>query len=352
MPPSRRKDPKAARSRRKAASWETLPQEELLDLRLCDLPLRVETSPLGELVDKVHEELRARDIRILPHVWLSGEWFTPEGATGIAVPFYLAHPRLLRLERSLMGEVEGGTREWNLKLLRHETGHVVDHAFHLHRRRRWQRLFGLSSRRYPRFYRPNPQSRRYVQHLAYWYAQSHPDEDFAETFAVWLPPRSNWRTRYRGWPALRKLLYVDELMDDIAGRPPRRRTRRAVEPLSSLRLTLRTYYERKLRDHEKEYPDHYDQDLRQLFGDRPGRNRRKAAALLRELSPSIRKAVAPWIGEDLYLLDHVLRDLTGRCRELGLYAPRSGPRFREKLMAMVAKHVVTSLYRNRRWLRL
>ena len=30
------------------------------------------------------------------------------------------------------------------------------------------------------------------------YAASHPEEDFAETFAVWLTPRSNWRQSFPG----------------------------------------------------------------------------------------------------------------------------------------------------------
>ena len=117
-------------------------------------------------------------------------------------------------------DVEGGTLSECMRILRHEAGHVLQHSYQLQRRRRWQELFGLSSKRYPRYYRPNPASRHFVQHLRLWYAQSHPDEDFAETFAVWLRPRSNWRTRYAGWPALKKLEYVDELMTEIAGQRP------------------------------------------------------------------------------------------------------------------------------------
>ncbi len=129
------------------------------------------------------------------------------------MPFYLAHPRLARLERKMFKEVEGGTQRQCMQILRHEAGHIVQHAYALHRRRKWQEMFGRSSSPYPESYRPNPNSRDYVQHLPRWYAQSHPDEDFAETFAVWLTPRSNWRQRYAEWPgALEKLEFVDELM--------------------------------------------------------------------------------------------------------------------------------------------
>ena len=117
-----------------------------------------------------------------------------------------------------MQEVEGGTRRQCLQLLRHEAGHAVHHAFKLQRRRRWTNIFGKSSEPYPDYYQPNPASKRFVHYLDLWYAQSHPDEDFAETFAVWLDPRSNWRRRYRSWPALTKLEFVDELMEELAGK--------------------------------------------------------------------------------------------------------------------------------------
>jgi len=148
----------------------------------------------------------------------SAKWFSPADVPGVALPFYLAHPRLIKLERSRMLYVEGATLETCMQYLRHEIGHAILHAYRLNRRRRWQRTFGSSSKPYPRAYQPNPASRRYVHHLPGWYAQSHPEEDFAETFAVWLRPHSGWRRRYRGWPALKKLEYVDSLMTELTGR--------------------------------------------------------------------------------------------------------------------------------------
>ncbi|MEZ4270347.1 MAG: putative zinc-binding metallopeptidase [Myxococcota bacterium] len=115
-------------------------------------------------------------------MWLGEEWFCPAGIPGFAVPFYLAHPRLMRLERKMMLEAEGSNLSWCMKLLRHETGHAIQNAFRLHQRRLWQRMFGKSSQAYPKSYQPNPSSRSYVLNLYLWYAQSHPDEDFAETF--------------------------------------------------------------------------------------------------------------------------------------------------------------------------
>ena len=174
--PSRRK---TIRSRRRTFPWQNASTRELLGLRLCDLGLSIESTFVEDCVQTLHEEMASRDLRVKPHVWLSTEWFCPDGIAGIAVPFYLVHPRLMRLERSQMLEVEGGTRQECLKLLRHEAGHAVHHAFRLGRLKRWQRLFGPSSTPYPDVYRPNPSSKRYFTNLDLWYAQAHPDEDFA-----------------------------------------------------------------------------------------------------------------------------------------------------------------------------
>ena len=186
--------------------------ERLLDMRIRDLPVRIEGSFLEDRVRRLHSELEERGIRFKPHVWLAHEWFTPDGVPGIAVPFYLSHPRLMKLERKQMLEVEGGSDAECMRILRHEAGHALDNAYRLHFRRRWRELFGSFREPYPQSYKPRPGSRNYVLHLNAWYAQAHPAEDFAETFAVWLTPASRWRVRYHGWPALRKLQYVNDLM--------------------------------------------------------------------------------------------------------------------------------------------
>ncbi len=286
---------------------------------MCDLGLRIERSPLARCIRQLYAELERRGIRFRPHFWLSEEWFTPEGVPGGAIPFYLAHPRLMRLERNQMLEVEGGTRESCMRILRHEVGHTVDHAYLLHRRRRWQRLFGKSSEPYPDLYMPRPYSKRYVQHLDHWYAQSHPDEDFAETFAVWLKPPSVWRKRYQGWPALKKLEYVDELMQEVVGARPLVTSRARIEPLSRIRKTLREHYEQKRARYGEEFPDFYDQELRRLFSDAPEhRNRESAAAFIRRNRSEVRRIVSRWTGEYQYTLDLVLKEMIGRCRELKL----------------------------------
>ena len=300
-------------------TWTRWPDERLLDTRICYLGLKIERTPVAKCIRQLDGELERLGIRFRPHFWLSEEWFTPDGIPGVGIPFYLTHPRLIRLERTQMLEVEGGTYDSCMRILRHETGHAIDHAYLLHRRRRWQGLFGKSSEPYPDLYMPRPYSKRYVLHLDNWYAQSHPDEDFAETFAVWLKPRSAWRKRYRGWPALKKLEYVGELMQELASARPLVRSLARVEPLSRIRKTLREYYEQKRARYGEEYPDFYDQDLRQLFSDDlRHRKRESAAAFIRRIRSEVRQMVSRWTGEYQYTLDQVLKEMMGRCRDLKL----------------------------------
>src|SRR6266699_1860939 len=205
--------------------------QQLLDLRLRDLPLRIHGIRLEQRIHRLYEELEARAIVVRPHVWLSEEWFTPDGVAGFAIPFYLAHPRLIKLERAEMLEVEGASEEQCMRILRHEAGHAFDNAFRLHARRAWTDTFGSYRVPYPEWYQPQPGSRDYVFNLDAWYAQAHPAEDFAETFAVWLKPGTRWHRQYQGWGAERKLEYVEQIMRDLAGKSARIRARQEVEAL-------------------------------------------------------------------------------------------------------------------------
>jgi hypothetical protein len=340
----------AARRNRKKRNhpWVKWSNERLLDTRLCDLNVSIEGTPLEARVERVREELHLRGLLFKPYFWLSDEWFTPEGMTGTAIPFYLAHPRLMRLERSRMDEVEGGTHEWCMRILRHEVGHALDHAYKLNRRRKRQQLFGNSTRRYPNVYRPNPHSRKHVQHLSYWYAQSHPDEDFAETFAVWLRPRALWRRHYRGWPALKKLEYMDELMADLAGERPAVTTRAHVDGLPTLKKTLREHYAGRIGGVPSEWPRFYDQDLKRLFIDARGRGRETAAAFVRRVRPEVVRMVSRWIGAYRYHIDMVLPEIVGRCRELRLYVMGPEGRVKRDFALLLTKHTMDCVYRRRR----
>ena len=336
-------------------AWASLSDSELLELRLKDLKVSLSGTWLERCLADLYGELNERGLRIRPHAWISNEWFSPDDTPGIAIPFYLSHPRLMRLERKMIIDVEGGTVPECMRILRHEAGHVLQVSYQLHRRRRWQELFGPSSTRYPRYYRPNPASRRYVYHLPLWYAQSHPDEDFAETFAVWLTPRSSWRKRYAGWPALKKLEYVDELMTEIATKKPAVTRRLRVEPLSQLTQTLAEHYEKKRAHYAIDYPKIYDRDLRRIFSDDPRHRRSLAAsAFLRRNRAKIRQVVSKWTGEYQLTLDSVFDDMIGRCRELKLRAVGSERQLRMEFIVLLTAKTVHSLYSpsRRQWLAL
>jgi hypothetical protein len=341
----------AARPPRRRFAWAAWSDERLLDLRLSDLGVRIEGTWLEGCVERLYEELERRGVRVRPHVWLSHEWFSPHGVPGFAIPFYLTHPRLMRLERSQMLEVEGGTVEECMRILRHEAGHALQHAYGLQRRRAWQRVFGRSSKRYPDFYKPNRASRRYVQHLRLYYAQSHPVEDFAETFAVWLGARALWRKRYATWPALRKLEYVDDLVEELRDATPPVRTRAQVDPIHSLRMTLGEHYEEKRKHYLAPLPDIYDRDLLELFSDDPRHAARpRASTFIRRNRAEIRELVARWTGEYQFTLEHVLTEMIRRCRELRLRAVGNERRLRLDFAVLLTVKTIQSLYTRPNWI--
>ncbi|HEY7499426.1 MAG TPA: putative zinc-binding metallopeptidase [Vicinamibacterales bacterium] len=339
-----------ARSRRRSVDkpippeeWASWPDDKLLDLRISQLGVTIEGSALEPRLAELQAELDARGLSFQPHFWLSAEWFSPDGVPGVAIPFYLAHQRLAQLERTYMLEVEGGTPEWCMKILRHEAGHAIDNAYNLRRRRRRQQIFGPSYMQYPEYYTPKPYSKSFVLHLDSWYAQSHPDEDFAETFAVWLNPSSDWRNRYADWPALKKLEYMESLMGDLAGKTAIVRTRRKVEPIQSIRKTLRSHYERKRRHYGVDHPHFYDRDLRKLFSDAPEHaSNMKAARFIARIRRDVRRKVASWTGEYQYTIDRVLENMIRRANELNLRLP--GPEERSRLDFTVMLTVQTMNY--------
>jgi putative zinc-binding metallo-peptidase len=299
--------------------WTTLSDEKLLEVRMCDLGVTVEGTELEARIAVIAGELEARGVRFRPRYWLSDEWFTPDGVPGVAIPFYLAHPRLARLELAQMLEVEGGDETSCLRILRHEVGHAIDNAYELRRRPTRRRLFGNPATPYPEYYTPKPYSKSFVHHLDHWYAQSHPDEDFAETFAVWLDPQSKWGSQYLGWPAQRKLEYMDRLMRELARRRPAVKSKRQVDPLPRLRKTLGEHYRRKREHYGLDHPDFYDSDLRNLFSDSSAYAKNTtAASFVRKIRKEVRSTVASFTDSYQYTIDQLLEKIIGRCRDLNL----------------------------------
>ena len=326
-------------------AWAECSDHELLGRRICDLALRIEGTRLEECIAQLYEELESRGLEFRPHCWLSDEWFTPDGIPGIAIPFYLAHPRLERLERKQMLEVEGGSKATCMRILRHEAGHAIDNAYRLGRRRSWRNVFGSSSAPYPDHYSPKPYSKSYVQHLDMWYAQAHPAEDFAETFAVWLRPRSPWRAQYNGWPALKKLEYVDKLMADVSAQRPLVVSRKRMDTVRTLRKTLREHYDEKKERYGVGYPTVYDRDLLKLFSAASDyANHPAASAFLRANRRYLRQTIGQWTGQYQYTIDQVLNEMIDRCRELRLRLRRSERHSRRDLLVMLTVQAMNYLH--------
>ena len=331
-------------------AWVTLPDEELLQVRIGDLNVRIEGSELEPRVQELYSELESRGLPLKPHCYLGDEWFSADGVPAIAIPFYLAHPRLKQLELRQMLEVEGGTPEWCDQLLRHECGHAYDHAWLFSERPDWVEVFGDREVEYlPETYRPRPYSRSFVRHLPNWYAQAHPDEDFAETFAVWLGnTQEQWRAEYKGWKALEKLEYVDRLMQEARSTPPAVTKVRRVWDAARSKRTLAKYYAAKRKLYAEDFPDFYDPDLMAIFGP-PQPGAEPAANVMSRLEKPLINAIVRWTGQHKYVVDELVKSLKARVRELRLTVPPDQSRIMiglaSYLSAMVTNHLHTGKFK-------
>jgi len=293
--------------------------DELLQMRICDLKLKIAGSELESRIEEFYAELAVKGISFKPLCYLGDEWFCPDGCATIAIPFYLAHPRLKKLEDKMMMEVEGGTESWCMRLLRHEMGHVLNHAYLLEKDKRWQKMFGPPSLEYSESFRARPYSRRFVRHLDGYYAQSHPEEDFAETVAIWLTPELDWKRQYKGWTALKKIEFVEELMSKFAGQPPLVLSKTKMSEAARLRSRLESYYKSRRRLYAQEFPDFFDADLQKLFVPAAAApDNERAAVFLRRSGKLILNAVSAWTGEPKFTLNRLLRALIERCADLDL----------------------------------
>ena len=307
---------------------DKISEEELLNSKICDLPLSIDGMWLNECVQELYGELKSKGIVFNPLCYLAEEWLTPENEPVIGIPFYLAHPTLIKLEKKMMLEAEGETKAWCMKLLRHEAGHALCYAYHLNKKRSWQKVFGLSSKNYGDTYRFQPYSKRFVRHLDGFYAQYHPDEDFVETFAVWLTPDSNWQDKYKGWKALDKLKFVDDLMRDIQGQPPVVAQGTKYWYFKKLKITLKKFYRKRRKFAEEDFPDFYDSQLKKIFKPltlqeykEEKKNNKDlifAADFLKKYHRSIVYNTQRSTGERTYIITDLLKRITERCRQMNM----------------------------------
>jgi hypothetical protein len=325
-------------------AWVKLSDRKLLELRISDFELEFEKTGMVEFRDQLHREIKQKGLLFKPHCWFSDDWFSPDKIPGIAVPFYLAHRRLMRLERNQMLQVEGGTKPWCMRIMRHEAGHAIDTAFRLHRKRGYKEIFGSYSTPYPETYRPKPRSKDFVFHLEPWYAQSHPAEDFAETFAVWLTPNSRWRKDYQGWPALKKLKFVDELMQRIEGQKQAVSSRAKIDPARRIDTTLKHHYEERRQFYNLESASIYDDELTKLFRlPTEPHQKRTAAGYLQKNKNEFCSAVVKWSGEYRHNVNQLIREMTERCRVLKLFLPENDERLKQECMLMLTVQTMNFL---------
>jgi hypothetical protein len=321
-------------------SWETV-RFELLKTSISAFDLAIEGSPLERFVARLRREMAAKGFRFKPDVYLTDIWGCPDRTPVIGVPFYLADPRLSRLEEEQAGEVEDARTI--MMLLRHEAGHAVNYAYRLWRRPSWGEIFGPFTKPYRDVFHPDRASRHYVRHIAAYpygrtYAQKHPDEDFAETFAVWLTPRSDWRGRYRSWPVIRKLLYVDRLMKDIRGSAPESRRGRRLRPADRMNLTLAEHYGKKAERFRRDARGYVDDSLHDAFPASRGQVLRPAAALFKRYHDRLVERVVHWSVLTPAEAGALLRKLEVRAAALGLsYRPGAeGERLMDVMSLVIA----------------
>ena len=314
-----------------------------LEGKISELKLRIEGTSLGELIAVLHGELSARKLPFLPRCYLSDEWGCPEGIPVIGIPFYLANPRLSRIEEEQTGDIEG--EKQILMFLRHEAGHAYNYAYRLYESEEWHALFGPYTRPYVEDYKPAPFSKKYVKHIPGWYAQKHPDEDFAETFAVWLTPGSNWEAAYKDWPALQKLHYVDRVMHSLPPGPPAEVTSLTdLLPVEEMTYTVAEHYaQQEPATVETEVGAWLDGDLRDLFG-APEGNGEAVARWIARRRRDLTRDVAYWTGGRAKVIGALLDHLAARASVLGLLVKEGRDeavlvRFSIMLTTLVVNHL-------------
>jgi hypothetical protein len=299
-----------------------------------DLKLTIDGTRLAPVIDEFRDELKAAGItKVSPSFYLSTEWGVPFGTVAIGIPFYLARPELTELHGEEVGIIEGFNRSDILRYLRHEMGHVLNYAYKLYDAESWVKLFGSITQPYREDYRPQPFSRRFVRHLPGWYAQKHPDEDWAETFAVWMTPGRDWRADYAQFPtALAKLDLCARTMSELASRDPPVTATELDEDVTALNYSLQDYYQNIPTESEPAAAG-LDGDLRAIFDDLIETEEqggspdvRPAAELIGRLERQLMADVFRWTGHFPEKTRSLMRHLAKRADVLKQVYPRAAER--------------------------
>ena len=307
-----------------AASDPGFQESNLRTSQIRDLGLQIAGTKLEPIIKDFEGELDAAGLKSLrPRFYLSTEWGVAFGTIAIAIPFYLAKPELEELQVEQVGHIEGVSKADILRYLRHEMGHVVNYAYRLYERQDWVKLFGSITQPYIEEYKPQPFSRRFVRHLPGWYAQKHPDEDWAETFAVWMTPAVDWRKAYDKWPsALAKLEYCDRVMNEIRDREPPVKAEDRDEDVGELSYSVLDFY-KSMKLGADELPPGLEGALTAIFEDiglpedsSPSTPRRPASALIRRMERDLVANIFRWTGHFPERTRPLVRYLADRAEDL------------------------------------
>lgn len=334
---------KTAKVRKITNSWETR-KLELFNTRICDLNLQIKGSYIDTHIKKLYHELNQKKLLFKPTFYLTDSWGCPDQVPIIGIPFYLANEQLMRIEEEQTGNLEDS--KMIRMLLRHETGHAINYAYRLWKYTGWTEIFGAFTRRYTDSFNPNPFSKQFVRHLNTYqygrnYAQKHPDEDFAESFAVWLTPNSSWRTKYRHWPAIKKLKLVDKLIKQIQNKTPVCRKKNLFNPVDKMTMLLAEHYGQK-RKHLLEAAQGYvDDTLKQIFPASNSSSQIPADKFIHSHSDELIVRTVQWTGLDEDEVASIIEKLVDRSSVLELKLTQS--KKNEKLLDLTALCITFAL---------
>jgi hypothetical protein len=318
----------------------------VLDKKVSELGLRVEGSPVEKYVHQLYHELERRGFRkFKPVCYLTDEWGCPDQQPVLGIPFYLADPKLRKLE-SAVDKLEDERQI--MMYMRHEAGHVFNYAYRLYTTPEWRRLFGPFYRAYRDDYTPVPFSKKFVRHIEGWYAQKHPDEDFAETFAVWLTPRSPWRRQYKGWPAMQKLRYVERVARAVADVEPIVNTGEVDITPADISDTVAQFYERAAQERQARIDLALDAHLGKIFLDRRRKESKPAADIVTRHKPELIDNITYWTGVQRPIIRGLIESICRNCERMKLWGELGEePRYLVELTALATVLAMNFLTRGR-----
>jgi hypothetical protein len=311
---------------------------ELLSTPIHALDLSMKDAIFGQAIPVVREELRRAGLTKLdPIFYISTGYGCIAGQPLIALGFYDFHPLLKDLNQEYRGWRYSDADIFDL--LRHECGHAFCYSYKLYRRRDFRELFDVHGNFFNTYpdkdkFTYNPWSRDYVNPNGDHYAQKHPDEDFAESFTVWLTPRSHWKSVYKRYPrALRKLQYVDKIVKELGRKPPEVEINEnwMLEPYGDIKQTVAQFMKAKPQRYYTKATGYVDPDLRDIFRQQPRVAKRsqlfrdflRADAFIKAQKQALSTRVAYWVGVDPIVVTDLVEKLTTRARALNLWVDRT-----------------------------